>query len=202
MYHWGNSSNQLCSLQSVNYLYVARQNEKRLFHLSILISQINWVAMADQEEVEPPSLPTIFKYIQWKWNNLVSMRPNYFILMGYLRKWEKISKVNPHTFMYTNPPFAEILDLPLGWNHILCTFWDLWAVYTSSSCSWHMHIISFYFLGKFIFILGRILKTFVIPDIKEKTQPLHKLHLLKKSIFLRGSEWPKTEKFRQNLRAN
>ena len=30
--------------------------------------------------------PPLFLNILWTWNNLVSMRPNYFIFMGYLRK--------------------------------------------------------------------------------------------------------------------
>ena len=35
--------------------------------------------------LEPPPHPPFFN-ILWKWNNLVSVRPNYFISMGYLRK--------------------------------------------------------------------------------------------------------------------
>ena len=33
---------------------------------------------------------------------MVSVRPDYFIFMGYLRKIDKISKANPHTFIHTN----------------------------------------------------------------------------------------------------
>ena len=44
----------------------------------------------------PPCRP--FLNIIWKWNNLVSVRPNYFIFMGYLRKWDKISKGTPTLF--------------------------------------------------------------------------------------------------------
>ena len=35
--------------------------------------------------LNPPSRPQ-FLYNLWKWNNLVSVRPNYFVFMGYLRK--------------------------------------------------------------------------------------------------------------------
>ena len=38
--------------------------------------------------LEPPSCPPFFN-ILWKWNNLVSQRPNYFIFLGYLRKMSK-----------------------------------------------------------------------------------------------------------------
>ena len=62
--------------------------------------------------LELPSLP-LFLNILWKWNNLVSVRPNYFIFMGYLRKRYKISKANPHTFipmnhLSRNPGFAPV----------------------------------------------------------------------------------------------
>ena len=36
--------------------------------------------------------------------NLVSVRPNDFIFMEYLREIDKISKAKPHTFIYTYEP--------------------------------------------------------------------------------------------------
>ena len=30
---------------------------------------------------------SLFRNITWKWNNLVSLRPNYFIFIGYLKRW-------------------------------------------------------------------------------------------------------------------
>ena len=48
----------------------------------------------------------------------ISVRPNYFISMGYLRKMRQISKANPRTFIYMNP-FPEILDQPLEWVCVL-----------------------------------------------------------------------------------
>ena len=57
--------------------------------------------MADPEGVQgvcwnPPfPSPLPFFNFLWKWNNLFSLRPNYFIFIGYLRKkWDKISKAN------------------------------------------------------------------------------------------------------------
>ena len=47
--------------------------------------------------------------ILWKWNNLDSVRPNYFIFMGYLKKLNKISKANPQ-HIYTYEPFPKFLD--------------------------------------------------------------------------------------------
>ena len=35
--------------------------------------------------LEPPPRPPFLNTL-WKWNNLVSMRPNYFMFIGYLRK--------------------------------------------------------------------------------------------------------------------
>ena len=51
---------------------------------------------------------SFFLYIPLKWNNLVSLRPNYFIFIGYLKTggWEGGVQVNP-----LNPT----LDSPL-WN--------------------------------------------------------------------------------------
>ena len=66
--------------------------------------------------------PPPFLYILWKWNNLVSVRmkqfdltnlvlvrPNYFIFIGYLRK----GKWTP-THFYIWTPFPEIVDPPLN----------------------------------------------------------------------------------------
>ena len=64
-----------------------------------------WInAVADPEGVHsnPPPCPP-FLNILWKWNNLVTVRPNYFIFMGYLRKTREISKANPHNFIHMNP---------------------------------------------------------------------------------------------------
>ena len=46
--------------------------------------------VANQEGVQGVRLNPLarpqFLNIPWKWNNLVSLRPNYFIFMGYLRQ--------------------------------------------------------------------------------------------------------------------
>ena len=59
--------------------------------------------------------------IPWKWNNLVSVRPNYFIFMGYLRKMIKFSKANPLPSLYIWTPFPEFLDSPLRSGQIIRT---------------------------------------------------------------------------------
>ena len=43
--------------------------------------------------------PPIFLHILWKWNYLVSLRPNYFVFMGYFQR----IKANPNTFIHLNP---------------------------------------------------------------------------------------------------
>ena len=75
--------------------------------------------------LDPPLCP-LFLNILWKWSNLVSVRPNYFIFMGYmyLRKMRRNQQCDPpppphtHTYtcvpLYTWTPFLEILDPPLS----------------------------------------------------------------------------------------
>ena len=51
----------------------------------------------------PPPPP--FLNILWKWNNLLSVRPNYFIFMGYLRKNEiESEKSKPRAYEH---PFQK-----------------------------------------------------------------------------------------------
>ena len=60
-------------------------NFATLFSMRIVFHYLRG-SVADQEGVHsnpPPCLP--FINIIWKWKILVSMRPNYFIFMGYLR---------------------------------------------------------------------------------------------------------------------
>ena len=83
-------------------------------------------SVADPERVQgvQTPIPLPFKNILWKWNNLVSVRPNYFnnlvsvrpnyfIFIGYLRKIRKISKANPHTSIHMKPLPRKPLDPPL-----------------------------------------------------------------------------------------
>ena len=76
-------------------------------------------AVADSKGVKlvrsnHPPRPS-FLNILWKWNNFVSVRPNYFIFMGYLikKKWDEISKADPHTLIHMNP-LSELYITPLG----------------------------------------------------------------------------------------
>ena len=48
------------------------------------------------------------------------MRPNYFIFMGYFKKWDETSKANPHT-LYIWIPFPQILVPPM-----FSKFWKFW----------------------------------------------------------------------------
>ena len=51
---------------------------------------------------EPPPRPPRFN-ILGKRNNLASFRPNYFLFVGYLKKWDKFSKANPNPFIHVKP---------------------------------------------------------------------------------------------------
>ena len=101
----------------------------------------------------PPPRPP-FLNILWKWNDLVSVRPNYFIFMGFLRKWDKISKANPHTFMHMKPLSRNPRSAPgqlksqvfsmchgegsnqTGWSESsLCAKPNCWLKVLSSTCS-------------------------------------------------------------------
>ena len=51
-----------------------------------------------------PTLCPSFLNILWKWNNLVSVRPNYFIFMGCLRKMRYNHLSEPlHLYTYEHP---------------------------------------------------------------------------------------------------
>ena len=68
--------------------------------------------------------------IPWKWNNLVSLRPNYFIFIGYLKNWGqggvKANLPNPlwiphwcNAFHFSSCDKCRITDR--GWCHLLIT---------------------------------------------------------------------------------
>ena len=59
--------------------------------------------------LNPPPPNALFLNTLWKLDNLVSVRPSYFIFMRYFRKWDKISKANP---LYLWAPFSRTLDPP------------------------------------------------------------------------------------------
>ena len=60
---------------------------------------------------EPPPHPP-FLNILWKWNDLVSVRPNYFISMGYFKNLINSAKWTPIA-LYLRTPSQEIVDPPL-----------------------------------------------------------------------------------------
>ena len=60
----------------------------------------------------PPPPP--FLNIIWKWNNLVSVRPNCFIFMGISKIEQKAKRAHIPLYIWT--PFPEILDPPLQSN--------------------------------------------------------------------------------------
>ena len=79
-----------------------------LVRISKLV-RLPWQPVADPEGahgVRSNPLPAPRFNILWKWNNLVSRRPNYYFLMGYLRKWDKIRKTNPTVYTH-EPPFKK-----------------------------------------------------------------------------------------------
>ena len=62
----------------------------------------------------PPPPPVLSTCILWKWNNFVSVRPNYLICMGYLRK--KCDKITKATPSYENEIIRSQWDL---WNNLV-----------------------------------------------------------------------------------
>ena len=73
--------------------------------------------------------------ILWKWNNLVSVRPKYFIFMGFLRKLDKINKANRHTSIHLNPLSRNPGSAPVVQpdEHSLQSWWNkvqhrIWVV--------------------------------------------------------------------------
>ena len=76
--------------------------------------QLQWRIQSTVQLLDSPS-PHQFLNILWKWNNLVSVRPNYFIFMEYLRKkrWNQQSEPS-HLYIYEplsrNPGSAPELD--------------------------------------------------------------------------------------------
>ena len=56
--------------------------------------------------LRPPPYP-LFLNIQWKWNNLVSVRPKYFIFMRYLRKMRENQQSKPQNLYTYEPPFQK-----------------------------------------------------------------------------------------------
>ena len=98
----------------------------------------------------PPPPPRPFLNIPWKWNNLVSMRLNYFNFIGYLRKWDKISKTKlAPTPLYMNPlsrnpgsahVTAQLVLLSRTWFIVTTHFWNnvnkisFWTFYFILQC--------------------------------------------------------------------
>ena len=112
--------------------------------LTFLFYEITFIAYAYSHCAEADSegvrFPPVFKY-PIKWNHLASVRPNYFIFIGYLRyKRNKISK--PILYIWT--PFPEILDPSL-----LC------LQHARTSICWHAcSSVHAYLVGLDIFLSG------------------------------------------------
>ena len=58
----------------------------------------------------PPPHPSL--KILWKWNNLVSVRPNSFLFMGYLGKCDKSAKRHPPPPLLYEPLFRNPWSVP------------------------------------------------------------------------------------------
>ena len=105
---------------SVYFLSVSKSCPMRLFNVANLsfnaIRENIWIYSIisiwllrfiqwriQRGSLEHPPRPT-FLNILWKWNDLVSVRPNYFNFHGiFKKKWDKISEANPNTFIHMNP---------------------------------------------------------------------------------------------------
>ena len=94
----------------------------------------------------PPPPPLFFLNIPWKWNNLVSLRPNYFIFKGYLRKNEiKSAKRTPlPPFpLHIWTPCSEILNPPL---QMYFYPWRIFVSTNSADCDEIPHSQTFHLI--------------------------------------------------------
>ena len=62
------------------HIFSAFEGNIKLFSLDIGSKSLQTVADPDGVYLNPPPPPSL--NIPWKWNNLVSLRPNYFVSMG------------------------------------------------------------------------------------------------------------------------
>ena len=68
----------------------------------ILYAPAIYITSGGSRGVQNPLSPPVFKY-PIKWNNLVSVRPNYWNFMGYSRKKRWNQQSEPQTFIHMNP---------------------------------------------------------------------------------------------------
>ena len=112
---------QLCQLSEEDFRMYAPASGNDLY-----FTLFNWKtgvyhSVADPDEVHltpfpPPPPPPPFLNILWKWNNLVSVRANYFIFMGYSRKMRLNQQSDP-PYTY-EPPLKKSWTRP--WSAIAC----------------------------------------------------------------------------------
>ena len=81
---------------------------------------------------------SFFLSIQWKWNNLVSLRPNYFIFIGYL-------KIRRQEGGLSETPLKPPLDPPLIILQYLCNE-ELKELFTLDPSSLYCRYFSKYIL--------------------------------------------------------
>ena len=75
------------------------------YEIAFIAYAYSYCAEADSERV---CFPPVFKY-PIKWNHWASVRPNYFIFIGYLRKKE-IKSAHPHAPLYIwNPGSVTVV---------------------------------------------------------------------------------------------
>ena len=80
---------------------IENMNVEKCGHTAFITWRYQWQiqrGLRGFARTPPPRQP--FLNILWKWNNLVSGRPNYFIFMGHLRKWDQNQSESQHLDIY------------------------------------------------------------------------------------------------------
>ena len=109
------------------------------------------MADPDGSSTPPPPPPLVFSFLNilWKWNNLVSVSPNYFIFMGYLRQMRSNQQSKPpHLYTYKHPfqkswinPCKLMKDF-LSSEWVILRFNRIWARCITFQNTFPLNVIS------------------------------------------------------------
>ena len=115
---------------------------RRIFRFTVQYQNINMFSGGDRGGSGGRSNPLLpaFKY------PMGLTETKLFHFHGILKKIDKISKANPHTFIQQSPTLSEILDPPLMFkanNNILITSYNL-LIFSPLHLSQHMRFILYF----------------------------------------------------------
>ena len=118
-------------LQTQN-LFFSKLQQARTSHMRLGKYILQWRIQRGFPRYPLPPPPPFFNII-WKWNNLISLRRNRFIFMGYLRKKrDKISQANPQ--LYTSDhPFQKSWTRPVLLHILFYSKWLTWNITQSTT---------------------------------------------------------------------